>query len=91
MVGLFCFKNMLFKVYIIYSNKIDKFYVGYSGDILEERIRKHNTNHKGFTGKANDWELKYFEEYSEKSEAIKRELSIKNKKSRKHIERLIAG
>jgi putative endonuclease len=28
-------------------------------DDLEERIRKHNSNHKGFTGIVNDWGLTY--------------------------------
>ena len=28
---------------------------GYSGDELQERIRKHNSNHKGFTGGTGDW------------------------------------
>jgi hypothetical protein len=41
---------MMYRVYVIYSKKLDKYYVGYSGDSLEERLRKHNTNHKGFSG-----------------------------------------
>ena len=64
------------------------YYVGTTAD-LEERIRKHNTNHKGFTGKANDWEGVYIEEYESKSKALNREREIKKWKSRKMIEYLI--
>jgi putative endonuclease len=55
--------------------------------VLEERIRKHNSNHKVFTGGIG--ELKYSEEYTSKTEAIKIENEIKSWKSRKLIEKLI--
>ncbi len=75
-------------VYIIYSNSINRYYVGVTSDI-ESRIKKHNSNHKGFTGKANDWELKYSEEFELKSDAMKRESQIKSWKSKTEIEKLI--
>ena len=76
---------MLYTLYILYSKLLDRFYVGYSGDDLMERIRKHNSNHRGFTGKVNDWELKYMEKFSDKTDVMKREREIKNWKSRKMI------
>jgi len=75
--------------YILYSKIKNAYYVGFSGDILEERLRKHNTKHKGFTGTANDWTLKYIETFQTKQEALNREKEIKNWKSRKRIEQLI--
>ncbi|RLD84112.1 MAG: GIY-YIG nuclease family protein [Bacteroidetes bacterium] len=54
--------------YILFSRQLDIFYIGHTGN-LEERLRKHNTNHKGFTGKANDWEIVYSEEFDTKSGA----------------------
>ena len=57
--------------------------------VLEERLKKHNTNHKGFTGKANDWEIAYFEVFNSKEQAYFREREIKSKKSRKYIEKLV--
>ena len=81
---------MEYYCYILYSKSIDKFYVG-STDNLTERIRRHLSNHKGYTGKAKDWILVYKETFNSKAEAFKRELNIKNKKSRKYIENLIAG
>ncbi len=50
---------MEFKVYILYSKILDKYYVGYTGDVLAERLRKHNSFHKGFTGTKNDWDIVY--------------------------------
>ncbi|MDG5491533.1 GIY-YIG nuclease family protein [Psychroserpens sp. SPM9] len=76
--------------YILYSESIDRYYVGYTCDELEERLRKHNTNHKGYTGQTNDWRIVYKESYNSKSEAYARERFIKQKKSRHFIERLIA-
>lgn len=81
---------MSYIVYILYSTLKDKYYIGYTSDEIEERIRKHNTNHKGFTGGAGDWELKYFEVLNTKEEAKKRETQIKKWKSRKLIEHLIS-
>jgi len=75
-------------VYIIYSNLTDKYYVGHTNN-LEKRIGKHNTNHKGFTGKNNDWNLVYSENYPTKIDAYAREREIKRWKSRKLIEKLI--
>ena len=79
----------MFKVYILFSPSREKYYVGYTGDDLRERIRKHNSNHKGFTGKTGDWELKYSQEFSLQSEAMNREKQIKRWKSKKMIDALI--
>ena len=81
-------KTMFF-VYILYSAAIDKYYAGHSEN-LEQRLAFHLSGKSPYTSGANDWELVYSEEYSIKKEAIKRELSIKRKKSRKYIEWLIS-
>jgi putative endonuclease len=80
---------MLFKIYILFSPIKNKYYVGYTADELVERIKRHNSNHKGFTGKIGDWELVYYEVFDSKEAAMKREAEIKKWKSRKLIERLI--
>ena len=80
---------MCYCVYILYSSTLDRYYVGYTGDALAERIRRHCSNHKGFTGKSPDWELKYHEVFMDKARAMAREKEIKGWKSRKMIERLI--
>jgi putative endonuclease len=75
--------------YILYSKLADSFYLGSTCDELTERLRKHNTNHRGFTGRTNDWVVVYFEKFETKSEAYKRELQVKKWKSRRRIEALI--
>lgn len=83
------FYHMKFYVYILFSSARDTYYVGYTDDNLKERIRKHNTNHNGFTGYAGEWMLMYFETFNIKEDAMKREKLIKKWKSRKLIEKLI--
>ena len=79
----------MFFTYILYSPILNKYYIGSTAD-LDERIKKHNTNHKGFTGRAGDWGLKWKEENASKSGANSRERQIKSWKSRKMIEKLIS-
>ena len=80
----------MFFVYIIYSAKLDRYYVGYTSDI-QIRISQHNSGLSSYTSTATDWKVLYTEQYLSRDEAHKRELSIKRKKSRKYIEWLIAG
>jgi putative endonuclease len=80
---------MPFHVYILYSSSRDRYYIGHTGDALTERLRKHNTHHKGFTGKIGDWILKYAEQFTNKEEACARERELKLWKSRKRIEALM--
>ncbi|CAN5713490.1 hypothetical protein BH11BAC3_BH11BAC3_45850 [soil metagenome] len=82
---------MQYQVYILFSSTLNKYYVGFTGDELNERIRKHNTNHNGFTGGCRDWILMHIETFTLKQDAMKREKQIKNWKSRKMIEQLING
>lgn len=79
----------MFHVYILYSNSRNAYYIGYTGDALGERLRKHNSNHKGFTGKSGDWKIVHAEAYPTKKEASERERRIKSWKSRKKVEVLI--
>jgi len=75
--------------YILYSNKLDRYYTG-STDDLEWRLERHNSGWGRYTKKGIPWKLVYNEEYFTKTEALKREREIKKKKSRKYIEGLIS-
>ena len=79
----------MFYFYILYSQQLDKYYIGHTGDILLERLRRHNSNHKGFTGGVSDWQIVYSEEYPTKTEAYARERLVKSWKSRGRIKLLI--
>ena len=72
----------MFYFYIVYSNELDRFYIGHSSESLEERLRKHLSDHSGFTSKAKDWVISYFETFEDKSSAYKRELEVKKWKSK---------
>jgi len=74
--------------YILYSNTLDKYYIGSSKN-PKSRLIKHLEKHKGFTATANDWIIVNIEEFDDKSKALKRERQIKKWKSRKMIEKLI--
>ena len=78
----------MYFVYIIYSEKRDRYYIGYTSDIAS-RLAKHNSGATTSTKSGRPWILSYKEEYSEKREAIKREKEIKKQKSRKYLENLI--
>ncbi|WP_315819438.1 GIY-YIG nuclease family protein [Paraflavitalea speifideaquila] len=77
-----------FFVYILYSEELDRYYIGVTADV-EERLRKHLANHKGFTGKAADWSVRLTEYYPDKATALKREKQLKGWKNRLRIEELI--
>jgi len=74
-------------VYIIYSEKLNKYYVGACID-LDRRLYEHNIGHSKFTVTGIPWLLKYKEEHDSLHEAKRRELYIKKMKSRKYIESL---
>ena len=79
----------MYTVYVLYSISADKFYVGHTGEDIQERIRKHLSNHDGFTSHFKDWKLMYSESFETKSEAYQREREIKNWKSKIRIAKLI--
>ena len=74
--------------YILYSKKLDKYYVGVTED-LNWRLERHNMGWGRYTKAGIPWEIVYYETFSTKTEALKREKEIKTKKSRNYIEKLI--
>ena len=79
----------MFHTYILYSEKLDRYYVGYCSTSVEERLKSHLFNHKGFTARAKDWVIVYVEDFPSKKEAYLRERQIKAKKSRAYIQFII--
>ncbi len=80
----------MFFIYIIYSKSSDQFYVGQTQNLADRLFRHRNSGSKS-TKKASDWELKYTEQFENRTQAIFREAEIKKKKSRKYIEWLISS
>jgi putative endonuclease len=77
--------------YILFSKAANKFYIGHTTERIEDRLRKHISNHKGFTGKFKDWSIVYTESFDTKQSAYAREIEVKAWKSRARIEKLLAG
>ena len=81
----------MFYTYILYSQMLDRYYIGFTTDTVENRLAKHLLNKKGFTSKAKDWKIVYRESFLTKSQAMLREKEIKNWRNRKMIENLISS
>jgi putative endonuclease len=79
----------MYYTYILYSTKVDKYYVGYTHN-LDLRLEHHNSGWGKYSSAGIPWTLVYFEEFESRSEAMKRENDIKKKKSRNYIEKLIS-
>tara|TARA_B110000438_G_C15341141_1_gene447939 strand:+ start:194 stop:442 length:249 start_codon:yes stop_codon:yes gene_type:complete len=70
---------MKFFVYVIGSKSKSKFitYVGYTNN-LYKRIKLHNTGKGAKFTKGRKWKILYYESFSSKNAAMKREFAIKN-------------
>jgi len=75
-------------VYILYSAKLDKFYIGSTKD-PRGRLRRHLSASKGFTAQTRDWKLVYTEPFANKSKALARERQLKKWKNPTRIWELI--
>ena len=76
---------MSYKVYILFSEVLSKFYVGVTQDV-EKRLHEHlNPIHSKFTSKAEDWKVFLVLDCSNKTHALKVEKFIKKMKSKAFI------
>ncbi len=77
-------------IYIIYSVKVDKYYIGASVDPWN-RLQQHSEHYykTNYTKIANDWNLVLEKEVASKKDALVLESFIKRMKSRKFIEKII--
>ena len=77
--------------YIIFSETLNRFYVGATQDELIKRIQKHNDHSYGnhrYTAAASDWKLVLQIPALDYSHAIRMERKIKSMKSSKYIQNL---
>jgi len=70
----------VYKVYILQSQKDFGYYIGCTSIDLSERLKRHNAGYEKSTRCRKPWELIYWEEYSDKSVAFKREFFLKQPK-----------
>jgi len=79
----------MYTLYILYSKKLDRYYVGFTND-LGRRLGEHNRIKVKYTDTGIPWVVVHTESFDAKKEAMKREKYIKSKKSRQFIIELIA-
>ena len=76
-------------VYILYSESIDKYYIGKTEN-LENRLNYHNSSsNKIWTKRGKKWKLIKSIEFKNSTLASKAERFIKKQKSRKFIQKII--
>lgn len=74
-----------FVVYILYSKKFDKKYIGQTGNLIA-RFKDHNElGKKGWARNYRPWEVVHVEFFNTRSEALKREKFLKSGIGRKWI------
>ena len=83
------FQFMVATFYILYSANLDTYYIGHTVDLIQERLRRHLSNHKGYTSRSKDWVIVYNEIFQLKADAYKREREVKGWKSKQRIKDLI--
>jgi putative endonuclease len=75
---------MLHAVYILFSVRARKIYVGVSSNLIQ-RFYSHNTYGKGWTSKYRPWVVIYTEPFDDKSAALIKERRLKSGQGRKWI------
>ncbi len=79
---------MEFLVYILYSEKFDKTYVGFTSSLIE-RFKSHNELAKtGYTIRYRPWKVVYIEVFDSKTIALQREKWLKSGHGRNFIAEL---
>ena len=79
----------MFYVYILENERTHEYYTGSTDDIVR-RLDEHILGRSRFTRwHKGSWKLIYSESFETRCEAVRREREIKNKKSRRYIEKLV--
>jgi putative endonuclease len=79
----------MFTTYVLYSEKYDKIYIGYTSNLQQRLISHNELATKGWTIKFRPWKIIYKEEFETKSEAMKREKQLKSYQGRTFIRNLL--
>ena len=80
----------MFYTYVLWSESIDKYYIGYTWDV-EQRLIKHNAGGSRWTKRGIPWHIVCVRSFKTKGDAIREEKRLKHLKSRKALEKYIAG
>ena len=81
------FVDMAHHIYILFSEKLNRFYIGNTDLVPEERLSQHNNvfYKNAFTSKGKPWVIFFSFQCTSREQARKIETHIKNMKSKKYI------
>ena len=83
-------RQIMVNLYILKNDK-NKYYVGITSIVLEERIQKHNKGDVRSTKKGRPWKLIYSEAYNDFKSARVREVKVKSWHGGNAFKKLVAG
>ncbi|SEF65829.1 putative endonuclease [Halpernia humi] len=78
-----------FVVYVLYSEKYDKYYTGFTSSLIERFYSHNNFSNKGFTKKFRPWIVVYVEFFESKIEALNREKYLKSGHGRNYLKLIL--
>ena len=79
---------MDYKVYILYSEQKDKFYIGQTRS-LSIRLTEHLCGYSLYTRQCDDWDIVYVELFKSRGDVVKREKFLKKQKNKEFYRSLI--
>ncbi|MFH1853582.1 MAG: GIY-YIG nuclease family protein [Candidatus Neomarinimicrobiota bacterium] len=74
----------MYRVYVLYSKEIDFLYIEQTQD-LKKRLREHREGASFYTRRARGWRLLYSEEFSIRSQTLRRDKELKTYRGREFI------
>ncbi len=81
----------MYYIYVLKSNKNSKQYIGFTGKLVRERLKEHNSGSNKFTRHNGPFELVYFEMYDDEVFARKRERFLKSGHGRSFLKSKVAN
>ena len=75
----------MYYVYILYSQRKNKYYVGQTND-LERRLLQHNSSQVISTKFGVPWILKHFFEFEERAASVQLEKKIKKRGAKRYLQ-----
>ncbi|MFZ5805929.1 MAG: GIY-YIG nuclease family protein [Verrucomicrobiota bacterium] len=78
----------MFYVYVLLSQKDDKFYIGFTGD-FKRRLKEHQAGENTSTKSRRPLELIYYEAHRSKTDAMRREQYFKTTKGKSTLKQIL--
>jgi putative endonuclease len=79
-----------FYIYVLRSIEFERNYVGFTRD-TEKRLKEHNSGKTKSTRPYKPWRILFYERFSTKAEALRREKFLKTGQGRDYIKKQLAS